>query len=220
MHRTSTGPPDWRPHAPGNKGRAPRKLHKSTPTKRVKNNEFFPLEFLTNGRQKNRYGSAACYQRAFRREREVGKSLSRSARRRSDRLRRERLSRRQHKRHTPSASVSAPQASITICRRKRRHCLRSASWGFWTLSTTSKRHHSAPLIPRRKNCDAAITNHLLPLRSHPAADYIRVFVLHRHELPNGPRQEIGRLARTYQKLIQQILYGRSCGRRICRRPQS
>ena len=51
---------------------------------------------------------------------------------------------------------------------------------------------------------AAITNHLLPLRSHPAADYIRVFVLHRHELPNGPRQEIGRLARTYQKLIQQI----------------
>ncbi len=39
---------------------------------------------------------------------------------------------------------------------------------------------------------------------HPAADYVRVFVLHRHELPNGPRQEIGRLARTYQKLIQQI----------------
>jgi TetR/AcrR family transcriptional regulator, cholesterol catabolism regulator len=51
---------------------------------------------------------------------------------------------------------------------------------------------------------AAITNHLLPLRSHPAADYIRVFLLHRHELPNGPRQEVGRLARTYQELIQQI----------------
>jgi AcrR family transcriptional regulator len=51
---------------------------------------------------------------------------------------------------------------------------------------------------------AAITNHLLPLRCHPAADYIRVFLLHRHELPNGPRQEVGRLARTYQELIQQI----------------
>ena len=51
---------------------------------------------------------------------------------------------------------------------------------------------------------AAIANHLLPLRSHPAADYIRVFVLHRHELPNGPRQEVGRLARTYQELIQRI----------------
>jgi AcrR family transcriptional regulator len=51
---------------------------------------------------------------------------------------------------------------------------------------------------------AAISNHLLPLRSHPAADYIRVFLLHRHELPNGPRQEVGRLAHTYQELIQQI----------------
>lgn len=51
---------------------------------------------------------------------------------------------------------------------------------------------------------AAITDHLLPLRSRPAADYIRVFVLHRHELPSGPRQEVGRLARAYQELIQQI----------------
>ena len=58
--------------------------------------------------------------------------------------------------------------------------------------------------PAPEKLRAAITNHLLPLRSHPAADYIRVFLLHRHELPNGPRQEIGRLARTYQKLIQQI----------------
>ena len=58
--------------------------------------------------------------------------------------------------------------------------------------------------PATAKLRAAITNHLLPLRSHPAADYIRVFVLHRHELPDGPRQETGRLARTYQKLIQQI----------------
>jgi TetR/AcrR family transcriptional regulator, cholesterol catabolism regulator len=58
--------------------------------------------------------------------------------------------------------------------------------------------------PAPEKLRAAITNHLLPLRSHPAADYIRVFVLHRHELPDRPRQEIGRLARTYQKLMQQI----------------
>jgi TetR/AcrR family transcriptional regulator, cholesterol catabolism regulator len=61
--------------------------------------------------------------------------------------------------------------------------------------------HSEP-APRKLR--AAITNHLLPLRSRPAADYIRVFVLHRHELPSGPRQEVGRLARAYQELIQQI----------------
>jgi len=61
------------------------------------------------------------------------------------------------------------------------------------------RHDPAP-----EKLQAAITNHLLPLRSHPAADYIRVFVLHRHELPDGPRQEVGRLARAYQGLIQKI----------------
>ena len=58
--------------------------------------------------------------------------------------------------------------------------------------------------PASEKLRAAITNHLLPLRSHPAADYVRVFVLHRHELPSGPRHEVGRLARTYQRLIQQI----------------
>src|SRR6202007_322920 len=62
----------------------------------------------------------------------------------------------------------------------------------------------APRDPPPAKRGAAITTPLLPLRSHPAADYIRVFVLHRHELPSGPRQEIGQLARTYQKLIQQI----------------
>jgi len=58
--------------------------------------------------------------------------------------------------------------------------------------------------PAPEKLRAAITNHLLPLRSRPAADYIRVFVLHRHELPDGARQEVGRLARTYQNLIRQI----------------
>jgi AcrR family transcriptional regulator len=51
---------------------------------------------------------------------------------------------------------------------------------------------------------AAIANHLTPLRSHPQADYIRVFLRHRHELPDGPRQSVAALARTYQNLIEQL----------------
>jgi AcrR family transcriptional regulator len=51
---------------------------------------------------------------------------------------------------------------------------------------------------------AAIANHLVPLSSRPAGEYIRVFFLHRHELPDGARQEVGRLAHTYQELIRQI----------------
>jgi AcrR family transcriptional regulator len=58
--------------------------------------------------------------------------------------------------------------------------------------------------PAAEKLRAAVTNHLAPLRSHPAGEYIRVFLLHRHELPNGARQEVGQLARTYQGLIQQI----------------
>lgn len=52
---------------------------------------------------------------------------------------------------------------------------------------------------------SAIANHLSPLRSHPEADYIRVFLRHRHELPDGFRQEIAALARTYQNLIERLL---------------
>lgn len=52
---------------------------------------------------------------------------------------------------------------------------------------------------------AAIANHLSPLRTHPEADYIRVFLRHRHELPDGLRQEIAILARTYQSLIERLL---------------
>ncbi|MCK9908678.1 TetR/AcrR family transcriptional regulator [Microbacteriaceae bacterium K1510] len=62
----------------------------------------------------------------------------------------------------------------------------------------------ASRAPAAEKLRAAVSNHLLPLRSHPAADYVRVFALHRHELPDGARQEVGRLARAYQGLIQQI----------------
>ena len=55
---------------------------------------------------------------------------------------------------------------------------------------------------------AAIANHLAPLRSHPDADYICVFLRHRNELPNGPRQEVAALARAYQDLIEQLFVER------------
>ncbi len=50
----------------------------------------------------------------------------------------------------------------------------------------------------------AIANHLAPLRRHPDADYICVFLRHRHELPNGPRQTIAALAHAYQDLIERL----------------
>lgn len=58
--------------------------------------------------------------------------------------------------------------------------------------------------PAAEKIRAAAANQLLPLRSRPAADYIRVFLRHRHELPDGPRHTIARLAREYQSLIRQI----------------
>src|SRR5258706_2664212 len=35
---------------------------------------------------------------------------------------------------------------------------------------------------------AAVANHLSPLRVRPKGDYVRVFLRHRHDLPDGPRQ--------------------------------
>src|SRR5262249_15786640 len=56
--------------------------------------------------------------------------------------------------------------------------------------------------PTARKLREAIANHLAPLRARPDADYICVFLRHRHELPNGPRQMVARLARTYQDLIE------------------
>lgn len=50
----------------------------------------------------------------------------------------------------------------------------------------------------------AIANHLAPLRTHPNADYICVFLRHRHELPNGQRRVVAELAQTYQDLIERL----------------
>lgn len=58
--------------------------------------------------------------------------------------------------------------------------------------------------PVAEKLRAAIANHLSPLRTHPDADYIRVFVRHRHELPDGLRQRVAGLARSYQGLIERL----------------
>lgn len=59
-------------------------------------------------------------------------------------------------------------------------------------------------IPVTEKLRAAIANHLMPLRTHPDADYIRVFIRHRHELPDGLRHKIAALARDYQQLVEHI----------------
>src|SRR5262245_8066678 len=62
---------------------------------------------------------------------------------------------------------------------------------------------AAPMSAAEK-LRAAIAHHLSPLRTHPEADYIRVFVRHRHELPDGARQAVAALARNYQSLIERL----------------
>ena len=59
-------------------------------------------------------------------------------------------------------------------------------------------------IPTADKLRAAIANHLAPLRSNPEADYIRVFLRHRHELPDGLRQSVAALARKYQGLVERL----------------
>lgn len=58
--------------------------------------------------------------------------------------------------------------------------------------------------PIAEKIRAAIANHLMPLRTHPDAEYIRVFIRHRHELPDGLRHKIAALARDYQSLVEQL----------------
>jgi AcrR family transcriptional regulator len=59
-------------------------------------------------------------------------------------------------------------------------------------------------IPAAEKIRAAVANHLMPLRTRPEADYIRVFIRHRHELPDEPRHKIAALAREYQNLIERL----------------
>ena len=66
--------------------------------------------------------------------------------------------------------------------------------------------------PIEEKLRAAIANHLLPLRTHPEADYVRVFLRHRHELPDGMRHTIAALARKYTSLVERLfLEGRASG---------
>lgn len=70
--------------------------------------------------------------------------------------------------------------------------------------TENLRKILAQPIPAAEKLRAAIANHLSPLRSRPEADYIRVFLRHRHELPDGLRQTVSALARTYHSLVEQL----------------
>jgi TetR/AcrR family transcriptional regulator, cholesterol catabolism regulator len=65
-------------------------------------------------------------------------------------------------------------------------------------------HIIAEPAPASQKLRAAIANHIAPLRAHPEADYVCVFLRHRHELPNGPRQTVAALARAYQDLIERL----------------
>lgn len=58
--------------------------------------------------------------------------------------------------------------------------------------------------PIEEKIRAAVANHLLPLRTKPHAEYIKVFYRHRHELPDDLRHGISRLAREYQSLIEEL----------------
>ena len=62
---------------------------------------------------------------------------------------------------------------------------------------------ASPLSSAEK-LHAAVADHLMPLRTRPQADYIRVFIRHRHELPDGPRHAVAALARDYQSLIERM----------------
>ena len=66
--------------------------------------------------------------------------------------------------------------------------------------------------PIEEKLRAAIANHLVALRTHPEGDYIRVFLRHRHELPDGPRQAVATLARAYTALTERLFVdGRAKG---------
>jgi AcrR family transcriptional regulator len=51
---------------------------------------------------------------------------------------------------------------------------------------------------------AVIASHLSPLRSRPKADWVKVFLRHRHDLPDGPRQLVAGLALSYERLIERL----------------
>jgi AcrR family transcriptional regulator len=59
-------------------------------------------------------------------------------------------------------------------------------------------------LPISQKIRAAVANHLMPLRTRPEADYIRVFIRHRHELPDDLRHRIAGLAAEYQNLVERL----------------
>jgi AcrR family transcriptional regulator len=57
--------------------------------------------------------------------------------------------------------------------------------------------------PARDKIAALIGSHLAPMRDRAA--YVRVFLKERHHLPDATRRRVGRLARRYERIVQDVL---------------
>jgi AcrR family transcriptional regulator len=58
--------------------------------------------------------------------------------------------------------------------------------------------------PATEKVRAVISNQLSPLRKQPGADYVRVFLRHRHELPEPARKRMVGFAHDFQSLVEKI----------------
>lgn len=58
--------------------------------------------------------------------------------------------------------------------------------------------------PATEKVRAVVSNQLSPLRKQPGADYVRVFLRHRHELPEPARKRMVGLARDFQSLVEKV----------------
>jgi AcrR family transcriptional regulator len=58
--------------------------------------------------------------------------------------------------------------------------------------------------PAVEKVRAVIANQLSPLRKDPDGDYVRVFLRHRHELPEPARKQMVGLAHEFQSLVEKV----------------
>lgn len=59
--------------------------------------------------------------------------------------------------------------------------------------------------PAVEKVRAVVSNQLSPLRRQPDADYVRVFLRHRHELPEPARKRMVGLTHEFQSLVERVL---------------
>ncbi len=58
--------------------------------------------------------------------------------------------------------------------------------------------------PAVEKVQALVSNQLSPLRRQPDADYVRVFLRHRHELPEPARKRMVGLTHEFQSLVERV----------------